>query len=156
MDPREWYKIKEEVYYWDGSWRDIYVLETSQEDWRNWIDLVNHNYSVQFYNGQTQQTETAIDKKTVFDYQQHKTDLTSSAVIKAKRITVNCRFFSVQQIENDIDPREIKTIEEHQELIDYLKAMSERLSKPVVLTAENQPDMVYIIVENDKVKININ
>src|SRR5215211_7135029 len=140
MDLREWHKIKEEIYYWDDSWRDIYVLHTTQGDWNSWMDLVNHNYSVQFYNGQTQQTETAIDKKAVFDYQEHKTDLASSAVVKVAQITVSCRFFSIQQIENDIDPREITTAEKHQELMDYLKAMSKRLNKPVLLTAENQPD----------------
>jgi hypothetical protein len=156
MDPGEWYKIKEEIYYWDDSWRDIYVLETVQEDWSHWIDLVNQNYSVQFYNGQTQKTEIAIDKKAVFDYQDKKSIFGHSAVIKVASIAVNCHFFSKDVIENDIDPRDIKTAEEHQELMDYLKAMSKKLGKPVVLTAENQSDMVYILVENDEVKININ
>jgi hypothetical protein len=156
MDPGEWYKIKEEVYYWDGSWRDIYVLETVQEDWSNWIDLVNQNYSVQFYNGQSGQTEVAIDKKAVFEYQDKKSVLAHSAAIKLASIAVNCRFFFQDVIENDLDPRDIKTVEEHQELMDYLKAMSKKLGKPVVLTAENQPDLVYIIVEKDEVKININ
>jgi hypothetical protein len=109
MSSNNWHKLKEEIYYWDGSLCDIYVLETTQEDWGNWIDLVNQKYSVRFYNGQQTKTESAIDKKAVFDYQGHKTDLLSSAVIKVEQITVNCRYFFLRQIENDIDPREIAT-----------------------------------------------
>ena len=155
MDLRDWYKIKEEIYYQDGSWRDIYVFETTQEDWSTWIDLVNQNYSVQFYNGLTQQTEIGVDKQAVFEYQERKTERASSAVMKIAQITVNCRSFSVGEIENDIDPKEFATAEEHLALMEYLKAVSKRLRKKVFLTAENKPDMIYIIVDNDDVKLNL-
>ena len=126
-----------------------------KKDWDTWIDLINHNYSVQFYNGQTEQVENAINKIAVFYYQERKTDRGSSAVIKVGHLTVNCHFFSGPQIENDIDPREITIPEEHDKLISYLKAISKRLRKPVYVTAENQPSLIYITVEGNKVNINV-
>jgi hypothetical protein len=46
-----WKRLKEEVYFEDGSLRDIYIFDTSIEDWKKWVDLVNREYRVSFYNG---------------------------------------------------------------------------------------------------------
>lgn len=29
-----WTDLKNKIYYWDGSWRDIYVLQTNRDDWK--------------------------------------------------------------------------------------------------------------------------
>ncbi len=155
MNPGDWYKLKERVYYWDDfeQWRDMYILHTTKEDWSNWIDLVNQLYPVEFYNGQTMQTTFSIDKQIVFDYLEGKTNLLNGAVIKVGRIHVKCHFFSLSEIENDIDPREVENEEDHESLMEYLKEISRRLSKPVLLTEENIPEDVLIKVENDEVTV---
>jgi hypothetical protein len=61
----------------------------------------------------------------------------------------------VQEIENDIDPKEIETVEDHYNLVSYLTNISKLLNKSVILTAENQRDLVYISVDKDNVKINV-
>ena len=154
MNENEWYKIREEVYYRDGSLRDIYVLDTTRDDWSKWIDLINEKYSVEFYNRQTEKSEAMINKNIVFDYFNRKTDLLNSATITLGKIMVKCHFFTDQEIENDIDPGEIDTIEDHYRLISYLTDISKALSKTVVVTAENQQAIVHISVEGENVKLN--
>jgi hypothetical protein len=154
MNQTDWHKIKEQVYYWDGSWRDIYVLGTTQDDWSKWIDLINGKYSVAFYNGQTEQSETFINKNVVFDYFNGKTDLLNNATITLGNIMVKCYFFTDQEIENDIDPREVDTIEDHHRLMSYLIDISKALNKTVVLTAENEQETIYISVDGDNVTLN--
>jgi hypothetical protein len=41
-----WEKIKENIYFLDGSLRDIYKNETTENDWKKWIDYVNKNYKI--------------------------------------------------------------------------------------------------------------
>jgi hypothetical protein len=43
----EWVDLKKKIYYWDGSWRDIYILETTLEDNKKWADYVNDKYLVE-------------------------------------------------------------------------------------------------------------
>lgn len=52
-----WKDLKDKIYYWDGSWRDIYVQESTRDDWENWINLVNANYKIDWYNGKTERDE---------------------------------------------------------------------------------------------------
>ncbi len=39
-----WEDLKKKVYAGDGSWRDIYVHDTTRADWAQWIDYVNEHY----------------------------------------------------------------------------------------------------------------
>jgi hypothetical protein len=154
MELTDWHKIKEQVYYWDGSLRDIYVLGTTQDDWSKWIGLINQKYPVEFYNGQTEQSEATINMNVVFDYFNGKTDLLNSATVTLGNIIIKCHFFTEQEIENDIDPREVDTIEDHHRLVSYLVDISKVLNKTVVLTAENEQETVYILADGDNVKLN--
>jgi len=147
-----WLAIKEEIYYRDGSWRDIYVLDTTWEDWRDWILLVNKTYEVTFYNGLTQQMEIGINTEAVHSYLTGKTDLTNSATIKLGAISIKCYFFTDEEIEIDIDPREIVSIEDHNRLIDYMTTVSICLNKSVIMTAESSQDTIYILIDGENVK----
>jgi hypothetical protein len=39
-------ELRTGVYEIDGTWRDIYVLDTTQDDWRSWMTFVNQHYRV--------------------------------------------------------------------------------------------------------------
>ena len=75
MTIMNWEILRKKIYYIDGSLRDIYVKNTSMEDWEKWIDLLNASYKLEFYNGQSGLIESQIDKNIVFDYWNGKTDL---------------------------------------------------------------------------------
>jgi hypothetical protein len=148
-----WQEIKQNVYHEDGSLRDIYVNDTTLEDWRKWIDFVNQNYLVKVYSATAELN--FIDFQHVKNYFKSDSDDTSglTAVIFLKTdIEINCHFFWEGEIENDFQPGEIQTYEQHLAILKYLKDISRRLEKKVILTAESMKDIILIEIEGDNVK----
>jgi hypothetical protein len=70
-------------------------------------------------------------------------------------IQVNAHFFIAEEIENDITPNEINSIDDHNKLMNYMTNLSKVLNKTVVLTPENEADFVLISVDKDEIKINL-
>lgn len=151
----EWNKLKEEIYYWDGSWRDIYILDIDGVDWEKWVDYVNRNYVISWYNGKVGIKESQINFDVINGYLKGEHDLYSSANIFIGSIQINCHFFSESEIENDIDPREITSITDHEKIIKYMTDLSILLEKDIILTSENDPQDVLIKVNNTSLTINI-
>ena len=105
-----WKKLKDKIYFWDGSWRDIYIPNTTEKDWNKWINFVNENYQVDWYNGKAEADQNKIDFNVILEYWNGNHDLCSTAKIFIDKIQINAHFFDDQEIENDIDPREFKSI----------------------------------------------
>jgi len=146
--------LQKEIYLEDaGTHRDIYVLNTTKDDWKKWVDIVNERYGVEFFNGQTQTTENKINFQAILDFWMGKTDLINGAKIKLNGIDIHCHFFSDQEIENDVDPSQIKTIDDHNELMDYLRTVSTGLDKRVILTPENSQEIVLIECEKGQIAV---
>ena len=91
----------------------------SLADWAKWIVLVHKHYRIQWYNGKTKQDETTIDFDIIMQFWKGNHDLRSTANVFLDEIQVNAHFFQEHVIENDIDPREFQTIEDHQKLMQY-------------------------------------
>lgn len=139
-----WNALKKHVYYWDGSWRDLYILDTNREDWIKWVNYVNQNYIINWYNGKTGIEENQINYDVIKEYFNGEHDHSSFAKIFIDGIQINCHFFSESEIENDIDPREINSIEDHKKVLKYMTDLSIILNKEVILTPENQLDIVLM------------
>jgi hypothetical protein len=149
----EWEKLKDKIYYWDGAWLDICVKDTSVDDWKIWIDYVNSTYNVSFNNGKADRKEDKISFDVVSDYWAGTTDLMSDAVIKVGEVNIKCHFFDDTEIENDLDPGEVASIEEHNLLVRYITDISNLLKKPVFITPENTHEFIHISVDKGEVKI---
>ncbi|GAB3833520.1 hypothetical protein [Hymenobacter jeollabukensis] len=150
----DWNQLKEEIYYVDGSLLDIYVLNTTAEDWWRWVELVNANYSVTFSGLDSGQTQDWIDFAVVERmWAKPEEREWSTARIQLRNFTINCLFFWEGDIENDIDPKDFQSIEDHEALLLYLQRVSEALQKPVRLTPENTEEMALIEVNGSDVRI---
>jgi hypothetical protein len=55
-------------------------------------------------------------------------------------VKVNCHFFESDEIELDIDPREVVDESRHQAVLRFLEELALQTLKPVLLTAENTPE----------------
>ena len=145
----DWTKLKKQIYFEDGSLRDIYVLDTTTRDWEKWADLVNKKYHVEFWDGRTGLKTDKVDFAIVKEYWDSNGEREIiSATIRVGLINVKCHFFDDSKIENDIDPGEIKSQVDHDELIDYLNDISVSLDKEVIVTEENTEGLVLLRVEN--------
>jgi hypothetical protein len=146
-----WTELKNKIYYWDGSWRDIYVLGTLRPDWKKWVDYVNQNYTIDWFNGKTDKDERNIDFNVIEEFWNGDHDLCSTAKVFIDKIQINAHFFDDTEMENDIDPREFNSIEDHDKLIKYMTDISILLDKEVILTPENEHETVLIKVNKDNV-----
>ena len=133
-------ELQQHVYYVDGSWRDIYVLNASRVDWKIWADFVNANYRLEF----TEVTDSDNIRHNHIDFAAmehlwngHGQANMLTATFFVGEIPIRCYFFQDDEIENDIDPRMITSYAVHQQLMDYMTRLSQALGKEVVLTPEN-------------------
>lgn len=153
-----WEYLKENIYFSDGSLRDIYVLNTSRIDWKRWIDFVNKNYKIEFNyfdnDGKFASSKTIISEK-VFECWDRINDFVVDATLNISGILVKCYFFSEDEIENDITPLEIKSLEHHHQLMGYLSSVSKILDKEVILTIENYSSSLekLITINNDQILV---
>ena len=149
----DWQYLKEKVYFLDGSLRDIYVHNTTKEDWQKWADFVNTRYKTSFYIYETKVKEDKVDLSKVFEYWNGIHKCGSTATVCIDNIQVNAHFFTEDEIENDIAPSEINSIEDHFKLMDYMSKLSKLLDNTVELTPENEAGYVLISVDKDEIKI---
>lgn len=148
----DWTELKSEIYYTDGSLRDIYIQNTDIEDNEKWCEFANNNYEVNWFNGLKQINEDKIEFETVKGYLNAEHEFISMASIYIGKIQINNHFFEENEIQNDISPREIVTIEDHEKIIEYMSQMSVLLNKPVILTPENENKVVLIKVVKGEIE----
>ena len=135
----------------DGSLRDIYIQNTSIEDWGKLIDLLNSEYNLKYL------SKNKIDKDEVLKYLKDETGEVecSTASIQIENIKINCHFFLIEQIEFDIEPSEIKTKSDFEKVVSFMNLISSTLKKQITLTGENKANfpLVKINFEENIFKI---
>jgi len=129
------------TFAWDGSWRDIYILDTSATDW----DVVIKDLS-----------ETAGDFRLFAGGDIWVAALPSFADMLAMReqrgvtsrfsiagIGIKCHFFAEDMIEFDLDPREVSELN-WPTLCNFLFHLSQLTNKLCRLTEENCPELWWL------------
>lgn len=149
----DWTELKNKVYYWDGMYPDIYVEGINSEDWKNWVEVVNDKYRISWHNGKADRREIKIDFNTIKEYWDGHHDICSIANIFINDIQINVHFWDDLAFENDIDPREFKTINDHNNLVEYLKLVSKIFKKEVIVGPYNCQNVVLMKVSGDKIEI---
>ncbi len=124
---------------WNGSWRDIYVLETSEADWQAVWDVLRawEPPAVFIVDGVVEPMPACVEAVLAFRDQQ-------SALLSfyVGPVRLNCHFFSQDEIEFDLDPREVTGPVKAGTLADFLKLLGETTGKSVVLTEENAKEIL--------------
>lgn len=126
----DWAVLKDKVYFNDGSLRDIYVRDVNEDDWRKWIDFVNGNYIVSFKIYEGEEVAPKIEFDRVLQFWNGDRDSGAMATIFVGRAKVNTFFFENGELDNDITPTEFLSIDDHNLLMNYLKAISTQYLKP--------------------------
>lgn len=127
---------KEEIFFIDGSLRDILIRRTNIADWEGLL-----SYSFQNADMVSIKIDSEIkmcDKVTatkLFNLRERHT-VTLSIVVFG--ITLNTHFFDENEIELDLDPREVITDVQIEHLEQFLVGLAIQLSKPINFYDENQ------------------
>ena len=129
-----WDDVKD-AFAWDGSLRDLYVLNASPAHWTRWLQALptwpyGVTYSIDGTRAPAPQTA-----EEAFAVQQAK--LLS---IDVEGIRMNCHFFSDDVIELDLDPREVRGPYELAALERFMRRLGVVVGLPVRMTPENASD----------------
>ena len=142
---RSWKNIKW-IFEPDGSLIDIYIQDVSLDDWKKVINLINRKYKV------TYDDTDQIDVNYTINYLTDETDEieSRSASIYLGKIRLNCHFFLVDQIEFDIDPKEINSIQDFEFIENFMLDISTEIDNQITLTGENNPKFPLVKVDSNR------
>ena len=123
-------------FHWDGSLRDLIIEDASITDWEHVWSLhsaagVNCTFTVD--GSQATRPATVQD---VFALGENHHVLASFLI---DSIIYNCHFFSRDEIEFDLDPREIDGAEAAQKLAKFMERLCHLTDRLVRLTPESLP-----------------
>ena len=126
----------------DGSLRDVYLSNTSQEDWNAFLALATQYPSEYLFDGEVKDMPNLV---AIFENREG-THLLRITVGAAQ---INCHFFTHEEIELDIDPRQVKSQETHTAILGFVEAVADATGKLARITPENSPELPILSYEPD-------
>ncbi len=127
-----------------SSLRDIYVRNTTISDWEDIINLLNTKYKLTF--GENKEQIDIEYVKRMFKDKSGEICL-KTVIIDLKYFTVNCHFFTVEEIEFDLCAKEITSELQFNVVIDFMKTISSKLGKEIILCDENDSECPLIQID---------
>jgi hypothetical protein len=121
----------------DGSLRDMYVLGTSVKDWKTFLEFASLFPQQYSFNGEAKEQP---EMEQLFSSR----DGSHLLSIKIGNATANCHFFMEGEIELDLNPKEIVGPSEHNQVLQFMEGVAERLGKPILLTPENGASVPHL------------
>lgn len=136
----EIHKIIENVAYLDGSLRDIYIYDTTLEDWDKFLKIIRERYP--FKTGDKPLPDTILN--IISDECRD-----CLSIYIADGVIANCHFYVAENftspIELDLDPRELLEVEAMRFCLEFMISLGDGLNKDVHITAENMPEATLLI-----------
>ena len=149
MDEIAWETVRDEFAF-DGSWRDIYIFGTTIADWQRTLDTIRSaGYRLAYFRDD-QPTEMPSKAEDAFPLPDECDRMLS---VWFGDVLANCHFFTVEEIEFDIDPREVKGQQELNGLFVFMRCLAHATEREVVLTAEDRREIVIFRVSPCKAAI---
>jgi hypothetical protein len=127
-------RIYKDIFYIDGSLRDIYVLGTNKHDWRVLLNFLRLEiYPLEFFvEGELRPLPGRIED--IFA-QAHEYDV--HLRIDEAHLALHCHFFTSKEIEFDLHPRDFHTEQQVVRLLDFIRTIGKLLNREIILTPEN-------------------
>ncbi len=124
----------------DGALRDIYILRTSIDDWNHLLKAVCDHFRPE-YTVDGLSHPMPADAGEVFAIQESTTQLLR---VEIGSINAACHFFTIDEIEFDIDPREINSQESLDQMLEFVRLIGDSVSKQVIVTYESDQQHPFI------------
>ena len=133
----------------DGSLRDIYIYQADSDLWNTFIFLIsNSNLNYEFWHGDRER-KIPSNIKEIQSLQN--SDPTILKIFIEEGIQINCHFFAEEEIEMDVDPKEISEKHRFSILVSFLMWLSQELKKSIHLTHENSPKEEILVIAHESV-----
>lgn len=138
LDRVDWAQIASD-FKWDGSLREIRVPGTSVADWQHFLDALRRIAPSFTFTIDKEAADLPILAEEALACRQTASPLLS---FQAGDVRLNCHFFSADEIELDLDPRDVTGDIQLAALADLMGWMADTIGRLVVLTSENLPAAV--------------
>ncbi len=127
-------RIYKDIFYIDGSLRDIYVLGSNEQDWQVLLNFLRlETYSIEFFvEGELRPLSARIQDifAQAHDYGVH-------LRIDEAHLALHCHFFTSKEIEFDLNPRDFHNEQQVLRLLDFIRTIGRLLNREIILTPEN-------------------
>lgn len=128
-----WDTCKQE-FEWDGSWRDLYITPASLDDWKAIFPLLRVQQDVEFLREAcTVSLPQSLDASFFNDPR-------PTLRLRVGGVLVIFHFFTPDEIECDIDPREVTGQSSLDAVLTFMQQLGDLTRKRAVLTPENGLD----------------
>ncbi|MFI5389019.1 MAG: hypothetical protein ACHQY2_04805 [Candidatus Eremiobacterales bacterium] len=143
------------AFYCDGSFRDLLIFDTTMDDWRTLFAILRSgDYDLEFSMGDV--VDLPDDPDDVVQLSRKHTDYVYATLkVRFGPHMLNNHFHLVNEIEFDLDPRDVKTEDDLGSLFAFVRRTARALRKDAVITEESMPDaqlIRYRFLEDDFVK----
>ena len=129
-----------ELWEADGSLRDVYAERMTIDRWRSFLTLSQQSNGRYTSNGEPAAAPDAVD---IFS------DRTRSHLLAMviEGVQINCHFFIEDELELDIDPRQVVATGAHAAVLRFLETVAATVKLPLSLTPENMQSKPYLSYE---------
>ncbi|UWP91202.1 hypothetical protein K3X13_08845 [Aliiroseovarius crassostreae] len=124
------------IFHPDGSLRDIYVFNTNEDDWDKLLAFAKEEGAVFIVDG---------DRRPMPDHISMVNFGASAQIVAFRRgaLDINCHFFTLDEIEMDIDPKQVSDQSGFDCVLSFLRDLGRALNRNAVLTEESSPQSVW-------------
>jgi len=133
----DWSAVAHE-FEWDGSLRDVYVHDTSVAEWQVVLDAIRTRYPPLTFLAGGVPSELPEIAAEVFPLWARGAPPVLGFSVGG--VQVACHFFTPDEIEFDLDTREVTGPDQLRAILTFLGTLSTLTGKPAVLTPENVSD----------------
>lgn len=134
-----WDQCKKD-FQWDGSLRDIYVTPATLADWRALYSLLRDYPEAEY------SVDDVVEPPPVSVEQAFSVRPSGNPMLRLRvgRTLAVFHFFSEEEIECDVDPREIASQADLDALLSFVRQIGDATRKPVTITPENMREKPII------------
>jgi hypothetical protein len=133
------------VFYDDGSLRDIYIKETNITDWDIIWDFIKKLPKVTLKIDGESTNKLSPSVNELFETKYKNSVLLS---INYNSIIINCYFFCVEEIEFDISPRDITQSKDVIAVFEFMEKVMKLLIKDVSISTEDEREYPLITLKS--------
>lgn len=140
MDQPSWENVANKFAF-DGSWRDLYIFDTDVDVWQQMLNGLRSAGCDLVFRRDGQACDLPQFVSDVFAATAKASQL---LWVRFTGVVAACHFFTPDEIEFDIDPREVKGREQFDGVLSFMRLLSSSTRRDVVMTPENVKDVVIL------------
>lgn len=121
----------------DGSLRDIYVLDTTLEHWDLMLKYVRTAGLIAAFTCGLEPTTPPATAAEIFAQLEDPEHASFLLSLDVAGVQLNCHFFQTDEIEFDLDPREVTDERRYDALLAFMVGIGQATGNRVVLSGES-------------------